>query len=324
MDPARRRQRPPCWRRLAGTALVLLSVIGCTPGTSGPLASPSSQLPSRSASSEPTPVYDLTAPGHARTVVNFLADCAGINPIIRVEVTRSSANLTYVEQGKAHTIGFANGQVNAVDSSVEYINQASFNPADFNLDDVGTLFRLAAQRSGSSQQQDLQINEYQPGEILMTVTTTPESTTVFFQPNGTPIDELDYRTAAGLAEGLRDTARGSQTVLAVGYKPDEGLWVDVRVDATTIERRTRQAGLPTIVTRRTQTTSLMPFDPAIIDTVALARLLNEAAATLGKPPTTPVSVTIDRHDPTGALRMYVDVGTAQLITDPAGNVVALR
>lgn len=312
------------WRRLGSVALVLLSLIGCTPGVASPSTSPSRQQPSHSATAEPTPVYDLTLPGHARIVVNFLADCAGSNPIIRVEVTRSSANLTYVEQGKAHTIGFVNGQVQAVDSSVEYVNQASFNPADFNLDDVGNLFRLAAERSGSSQQQDLQINEYQPGEVLMTVTTTPESTTVFFQPNGTPIDELDYSTAAGLAEGIRDAARGSQAVLAVGYKPDEGLWVDVRVDATTIERRTRLAGLPTIVTRRTQATSLTPFDPAIIDAPALARLLTVAPTMLDKPATTPVSVTIDRRDPTDAVRMYFDVGTAQLVTDPAGNVVALR
>jgi hypothetical protein len=96
------------------------------------------------------------------------------------------------------------------------------------------------------------------------------------------------------------------------------------VDATTIERRTRLAGLRTIVTRRTQATSLTPFDPAIIDASALARLLTVAPTMLDKPATTPVSVTIDRRDPTDAVRMYFDVGTAQLVTDPAGNVVALR
>lgn len=298
---------------------MLLALSSCS-------ASPSATTsPSHSSSESPgartEPAFDLTAPGNARQIVNLLRAASGYKPVLRVEVTASTANITYLDDSTAYTIGFADGTVSKLDSTVTYINQTQFDPDGFAIDDIGTLFDQAAAISGSRQQQDLQINEYDQGNVIMTVTTTPESSTVFFRADGSMINQLDFRDAAGIREGLSDTTQNAPQVLAISIKPD-ALSVDVRADPGTIERRTRQKALPTIVATLKDSGSASTFSPTLVQPAVIARLEGELPAQLGKPPTTTVQVTIEQRANEDAPRMHFQVGGSEVVTTMDGSVLS--
>lgn len=300
---------------LLSTVLVLTS---CS-------ASPSStSSPQHSASASPAtgtaPAFDLTAPGNARQIVNLLRAASGNKPILRVEVTASTANITYLDDRTAQTIGFADGAVSRLDSTITYIDQAEFDPDDFAIDDVGALFDEAAAISGSRQQQDLQINEYDQGNVIMTVTTTPESSTVFFRADGSAVHRLDFGSTAGITEGLSDTVQSATQVQAIVIKPD-AISVDVRADAGTIQRRTRQNALPTIVATLKDSSSSPAFSPALVQPTVISRLTTQLPAQLNKPSTTSVQVTIEQRSGEDAPRMHFQVGGSEVVTTMDGSVI---
>lgn len=300
---------------------LLLALTGCSASpsaTSSPKGTPSSSTGTRT-----EPAFDLTAPGNARQIVDLLRAASGYKPVLRVEVTASTANITYLDDRTAHTIGFADGAVSKLDSTVTYINQAQFDPDDFAIDDIGALFQEAATISGSRQQQDLQINEYDQGNVIMTVTTTPESSTVFFRADGSPINQLDFRDAAGITEGLSDTTESASQVLSVSIKPD-ALSVDVRADPGTIQRRTRQKALPTIVATLKDSSNASSFSPSLVQPEVIARLEGELPAQLGKAPTTAVQVTIEQRTNEDAPRMHFQIGGAEVVTTMDGSVISGR
>ena len=268
-----------------------------------------------------TPAFDLTAPGAAREVIDFLVDASGNKPVLRVEVTSTAANITYLNDGQAITIGYADGHLSQLDSTVKYINQAQFNPAEFDIDDVGALFEKAGELSGSRQQQDLQINEYNQGVVLMTVTTTPETSTVFFRPNGSAVNQLDFSTASGIREGLDDTVQGASKVDQVVIKSDS-LATDVRTDAASIQRRTRQKGLPSITSNIKSSDSAPGFDPALIDPDLIARLEESLPASVGRTPSTNTTVTIVQRDGRQTPYMYFQFSGSEVVTTMSGDLVS--
>jgi hypothetical protein len=172
---------------------------------------------------------------------------------------------------KTVTYEWLNGDVREFDSDVVNIGQATFDVNDFALDDVGGLFAQAAAVSGSALEQELQINEYNESRVLMTVTTVPESTTVFFHPDGRMIAHLDFTTEVGISEGLHDLVTDSRMALAIGVN-SAGLWMDVRIDPETIERRIRPAALPSYTTRRAQSSSLIPYSAEMIRPQVIAEI----------------------------------------------------
>lgn len=298
---------------------ILLAMTSCSVGPSA--TTTTSRSPSASTGARTEPAFDLTAPGNAREIVNLLRAASGYKPVLRVEVTNSTANITYLDGRTAHTIGFAGGTVSKLDSTVTYINQAQFDPDGFAIDDIGTLFDQAAAISGSREQQDLQINEYDQGNVIMTVTTTPESSTVFFRADGSMINQLDFRDAAGISEGLSDTTQDAPQILAVSIKPD-ALSVDVRADAGTIQRRTRQKALPTIVATLKDSGNANTFSPTLVQPAVIARLEAELPTELGKPSTTTVQVTIEQRANEDAPRMHVQVGGGEVVTTMDGSVLS--
>ncbi|SCQ60524.1 Hypothetical protein PFR_JS9-2_676 [Propionibacterium freudenreichii] len=303
---------------LVSVALVF-AVTACGAPQAGQ-ASSSTTTPANAQSTQ-APAFDLTAEGHARQVIDFLVAASGNKPVLRVEVTPTAANITYLEDDQAHTIGYANGHISPVDSTVKYINQAQFKPSGFNIDNVGELFEKAGEISGSRQQQDLQINEYNQGVVLMTVTTTPETSTVFFRPDGSIVNKLDFSTDDGIREGLSDTVQGASRVEQVVIKPDS-LSADVRTDAATIQRRTRQRALPSITSNIKDSSDPGTFDPALIDPGLIARLEQTLPATVGRTPSTSVTVTIAQHAGQRVPFMYFQFSGAEVVTTMAGDVIA--
>lgn len=73
-------------------------------------ASSSATTPANAQSTQ-APAFDLTVAGHARQVIDFLVAASGNKPVLRVEVTPTAANITYLEDDQAHTIGYANGHI---------------------------------------------------------------------------------------------------------------------------------------------------------------------------------------------------------------------
>ncbi|SER71906.1 hypothetical protein SAMN05443377_10758 [Propionibacterium cyclohexanicum] len=308
-------------RAFTGLAFsLLLILVGCSPA-GGPTGEPSSPSASPSPDAPTAPAFDLTAPGNARQIVDLLRTASGNRPILRVEITDSTANITYLDNETAQTIGFANGAVSKLDSTIAYIHQAEFDPDSFAIDDVGKLFDEAGAISGSRERQDLQINEYDKGNVIMTVTTTPESSTVFFRADGSAIHPLDFRTTAGIAEGLSDTVRTAPQVTAIVIKPDS-LSVDVRAEPGTIQRRTRQKALPTIIATLKDSGSGTQFSPSLVQPAVIARLTDELPARLNKPASTSVQVTIEQRSGEDAPRMRFQVGGTEVDTTLAGEILA--
>lgn len=301
-----------------------LALAGCARGAgrTGPSGSPAPTSTASQASpgSAPDPAYDLTRPGRARQVIGFLRHASGDRPVLRIEVTAAAANLTYLtEDDKAETIGYANGAISHLDSTIKYIDQARFDPDDFAFDDVAALFETAAEVSGSNQDQDLQINEYDHGNVLMTVTTTPESSTVFFRDDGSVINELDLTRAADIAEALADTVQDSPQVLSVTIKAD-ALSVRVRTDEATVEERTRRAGLPTIVSTIKNSDKNPSFDSSLISPGTIARLIAQTAGQGGRSPAPDVTVTINVESGRTEPLMRFQAGGTEIVTDMSGAV----
>lgn len=319
---------------LVGALLAIMLLSACTAPT--PAQSPEPLTPR--ASPAQTPVIDLTQDGNARRAVDELTARAGDRPVIRVTVNAFEATLTYLEPKpapppaktaspdaptdyKAMSLGWVGGTIEELDSDVEYIHQAAFNPADFNLDGVTQMFENAAAVSGSSSQQELQINEYNQGRVLMTVTTNPETSTVFFRHDGSLIARLDFSTEQGLGEGLRDAVDSAAQVISVGLLPDNaGLFADVIAQEGIVERRIRQSTLPMFSSQRKQpTTTLATFDPAVISPAVIAVQVDSLPVRLQADPDAAVLFTIAVEPRLEAPVMTFNVAGATVVTDLDGN-----
>jgi len=296
---------------IIGVVIAAIGLTGCTadPAVDTPSA-PSMATPSVS-----TP--PLSEPGAADGAVQALIAKAGTNLAIRLAITDTTASMTYVQDEKAVTLGWQDGVVAPEDSDITYVGQAIFAVDSFNLSNVGAMFAQAAALTGSSTKQELQINEYNTGRVLMTVTTTPESQTIFFRQDATVINWLQFNTTDGVAEALRDVATGTD-VIAVGLN-EQGLYADAMVDNSTIERVVRPAKLPAYSALRTGSSDLKAFDPSILDAATLASMLSEKAPAIAGNPDATATWVIDTRDNLGAPTIRLSVGLTTRVYDLAGN-----
>jgi hypothetical protein len=121
--------------RVLAAAIALGLLTGCV---QPPTTSPSPSLSEVS--------VDLTEPGHARIMVRRLIAKAGSRDLIQVEITKDWAAITVVKNNQAETWAWRDNTIKQVQSDVAYVQQKIFNIEDFNINDVGALFRSAAQR----------------------------------------------------------------------------------------------------------------------------------------------------------------------------------
>ena len=280
--------------RWAGVALAVTAVLGsaaCAPSTT-PTPGPAVSSGSASAKVEP-----LTKPGAARAAVDQLVAAAGTHEAVKVDISATEASLSIVRNGQPFTWAWTNGVVGRAQSDIANVNQASFDPDTFNLDNVGELFKVAAQVSGSQQNQQLQIVEYNQGQVLMTVTTNPESATVFFRPDGTLVHSLDFMTAEGISEALRDCLGTTTQVGVIGYRPESGLYV---------EYPGSQQGVITVVTRpkslprwAASQKGTLPqlFDASLVNPAVVASIIQLASA--GDPVSPDAVASATGSSPTG-------------------------
>lgn len=231
----------------------------------------------------PTPSTELLAPGAAQKVVGeLLGQIADPSSVVRLRITGDQARLTYVDEwSKPVSEIWRDGKITTQDEGTDTVVSSSFDPRDFNISDVGAMFEKSAQLCGSAENQELQITEYANSKILMTVSTTPESSTVFFRPDATVIMPLDFTSAEDVSQALTEAVGPSTRILAAGLTADQ-LWVDVASGPGTVTRRIRKTSVPVYSLQRKQSISDEPFAPSLIDAKILAEKFTAAAESESK------------------------------------------
>ncbi|HSN42514.1 MAG TPA: hypothetical protein VLR88_00495 [Propionibacteriaceae bacterium] len=294
-----------------------LGLAGCsstvTPPT--PTVSPTS-TPTPSTS---VPTRNFLEPGEATLVVRELVAAAGTINAIKVELSATEAVMSVVSGMTAKTWGWRNGAVVVIDSDTQFVGQAIFDPRDYDVSDLAGMFDAAATMAKSSSGQQLQIVEYADRAVYMTVTTNPESLTVFFRKDGRLISHVDLTTLAGIQEAYTDVVGSKKAINALGILPNQGgMYVDVAV-LDTIVRTVRQPRLPARSATRRETTTLSTFDPARVKPEIIYTSLQRIHAKAGAATPQPGwSLVVSTKDGTPDPRMYFSVNGVQTIMTLAG------
>lgn len=305
-------------RRLRAVAVCLALLVPLSAGCQ-------STAPSPSPSASITPVSpDFTLPGAAERAIDDLMAAANSRQLIMAQIAPDTASISVLADGdQPLTWAFRDGEVKQVASDLAYVDQATFDIDDFNISDVGALFAAAAEQSESQKNQTLQIVDYSGGQVMMTVTTNPESRTVFFNPDGSLLETLDFQTATGLTTGFAEVVGVRSLVYSVGVKSSLGIWADFpALTATTVTRRQRTAKVPVTTIARSEETSLPLISTKHIEPATIWEVVQRTIRDNSQALDTPWSVEIDDRDDSGAARMYFTVGGVSLVTDLKGNEVS--
>ncbi|GAA4896286.1 hypothetical protein GCM10025789_12510 [Tessaracoccus lubricantis] len=292
---------------------------GCTPlspglgptlTTSSPSAAATSASPTSPA---PSPITEPELPqrfpvdgaliDHAELVVEELHAVASGLPVLKLDITADQATLTALRpDGSVASYRWSADEITRVDSDIQYLEQATFDPADFPLQSTARMFDIADLR-GVRGELVLQIVEYREGQVLMTITSRPESTTVFFRADGTAVAELGYTGVADLTAGLGEVLGDATEAYAVGFSPSRGYWADLPGEEQgVVVSRSRMGGLPVFETRRSETPPIGTFDPQEIEPATLAKVI----AQFQPDPAQPCDVVIDRSTQRSGAVMRVE------------------
>jgi len=291
-------------------------VAACTTTTAPPTAPPGRPTPTATPSA--VEVRDFTEPGEARRIVEELIAAAGTIQAIKVELEPATASLSVVSGMEARTYAWRNGRIVRVESDTRFVGQALFDPRDFRFDDLAGLFATAGTLAKSTTAQQLQIVEYSDRVVLMTVSTNPESLTVFFRRDGSLISHVDLTTVAGLTEALTDAVGSKRSVLSLGVLPGNGgCYVDTPGGTDIVVRTVRMPKLPVRSSSRRETSSLAPFDPKELRPGIVIGVLNKALGKAGVS-AAPWSLTVDRRGGVSEPRMYFSVGGTDVVTTITG------
>lgn len=305
---------------LAALALALAACQSVMAAPLTPTHSPSTPTPSPLRTTTPAPV-DLTVPGAAQRMLQRLVAAAGTDRVIMAEVTAESASISVLPPGSTEPVTWAyrDQEMQQVASDLQYVDQATFSLDDFDLSDVGQLFRVAARLSSSTQRQTLQIVDYSGGRVMMTVTTNPESRTVFFNTDGSLLPELDYHTRSGLIDGLAVVIDDRPAIRQLGVDSEAGAWVEYTGSNRTTIRRHRPPKVPVTTVRYDDPPALPAFPTGSIDPDAIWLVVERTIREEGWDGQVEWSVTVDDRAETGVPRMYFTIGTESLVTDLDGQ-----
>lgn len=323
------RKRAPL---LLATALILAG--GCTTGadplpagspSASPTSAPPSPSPTPSPSASPTPDSDLPLAfpiegslldGTAAAVVAKLHAVAGGLPVLKLDVTAEQATLTALLPDRSvASYAWREGSISRVDSDIQYLKQATFDPSEYPIDQVRRMFDVADLR-GVHGELVLQIVQYREGQVLMTVTSRPESATVFFRQDGTAVANLGFTSVADITDGLAEVFDGATEAYAAGFNSTRGYWADLPdAQQGVVLSRGRVGGVPVFETRRTETPTLKPFDPGLIRPAALAKAIAQSQSD----PTQACDVTVDMSLQRSAPVARIDCGGSVHYADMDGR-----
>lgn len=206
--------------------------------------------------------------------MRHLHTISGLRPALKLDVSEEEVILTVLTKDlQARSYRWRDGIIELAESDVEYLRQTIFWPTDFALDNVRLLFDNAALLGTSSSGQVLQVVEYTPGHVYMSVTTSPETSTILFRKDGSVFRSLDVTSVADIREGIDAVTQGARTVYSIGFNAQVGYFAELPGDDGYIERRSRMGNRPVFISRRTGTLALAPFDPRLLDPAAIAQTI---------------------------------------------------
>ena len=275
-------------RRVIAIAMVVL-LAGCSftsdpEPTRAPSATTSdSATPEPGVTSSPTVVFPVPMSvtqdlikGGAKQIVRRMMEITNNRPALKLDVSASEVTLTVLETNqKPFTLRWRANQIAPAESDIQYLGQTTFRPTDYPLGNISELFDIATRMGATSTEKVLQVVEQRSGEVYLTVTTTPETKTVFFEKDGTAVRNLGYTSVADLTDGLAAVIAGSRAATQIGFGPNTGYWIDLPANNGITERRIRSAALPVYTTRLKETSSLTPFDPIQLNALVLARSIQK-------------------------------------------------
>ncbi|MFZ0529214.1 MAG: hypothetical protein WAL91_01595 [Propionicimonas sp.] len=298
--------------------VVVLGLGGCA--RPAPTTSPTAPA-SMSASASPS--ADFTQPGAASAMVNQLLAKAGSRDALMVEVTAESVQISVLEPNhRTATWAYRGGEIAEVPSDLAYVDQATFDVSRFTFSDVGALFRAAAGMSGSVENQNLTIVDYSGGEVMMSVSTVPESRTVFFNADGSLLPVLDFDTPGGIAQAVAEVVGTRSTVASITIESEQGAWVDYPAADDTTVRRTRTAKVPVITNLRAEKLDLPMFAAATVDPAVIWSVVDRVRGTSEVPEASEWSVVVDDRDQVGTPRLHFTIAGKVLVTDLTGAVIS--
>ncbi len=298
--------------RLALVPLVCVVAFsaGCQPSSGAATPTPTA--------TSTTPALNYLASGVAAAKLQELADASGSSTLLQAKISAGDISLAVLDaKGSASTWSFRNGIPTKVDGDLAYVGQAAFKLSDFNLTDLTTVCAQAGALAGNTTNQEVQIVEYSGGQTYLTVTTQPESMTIFFRPDGTLVPILDYSESGpeAFATALDSITAGEQDVTAIGYDPALGLYAEKPDTATGMVRIVRSARFPARTEHHATKPTTAAFDPRLIPAETLAKLVARFDKQ-GK-----FTLVIDRREGMREPLIHVQADGKQLITDLAGNDV---
>lgn len=265
---------------------------------------------------------DFTQPDAGLKVIRQIIDAAGTSKTLMVKVSKTEATVTVVAGTEVQAWGYRNGDITQVDTDVQYVDQSFFDINDFNLTDIGALFRTASSVSGSASQQTLQVVDYSGGDVLMSVSTNPESRTVFFRPDGSLVSTIDFHTSTGIAEGLKDAIGPKRQVYRVGIDSGLGAYIDMVGQDDTTVRRLRPAKFPASTSANNNAPNLPEFDPNTVSSDAIWSVLKSLQKQGDFDYKTKWSLIVEDREKTGTPLMYFDVGGESFKTNLKGERVS--
>lgn len=299
-------------RLLAPGWLCAILLVGCGPATPSAVSTPS-----------PSPTaLDFTVPGTAVAMVDRLLAEAGSDKVLTVDVTKTTAEATVLDDDqKPVAWAYRDGEIGQVATDQQYVDQATFDVDRFNFSDVGALFRAAAGQSGSAENQTLTIVDYSGGNVTMSVSTVPESRTVFFTADGGLLPVLDFDTERGIDEGISDAVGARLSVYSITVDSGQGVWADYPGEPDTVVRRTRTSKVPVTTNVTARSVDLPMFSVSRVSAAEIWKVVDAARSAGELAKEGDWSVVIDDRRNLGTPRMYFNFGTRVVTTDLDGNTV---
>ena len=313
---------PSLSRRCCG--VLAAAVAGCLFVTGGQRPTGDDPQPSVATMSAHS-TFPATASPFSRDVapqiVDELVQAAGGAPVTKVDITSKQVSVTVRVGATAQIWSWQAGQITSTQAASSQTVSRPFNPDSFALERISQMLSTAATVAGSRKNQELQVLEYNQGVVLISVSTRPETAPVFFRPNGSLINTVDFATTAGMTEALRDAVDGSRQVLAISYQSGKGVMVDTPSGTDGIMvRRTRPAALPAWAVERRGDTSAQLFSPSDISPTVLAGLMAQIPITLGKAPlASQLSFRIDMSDKRSLPTIHFSLDGSTVVTDITGK-----
>lgn len=280
--------------RIAAAVIALL-LVGCTPDPQPTSPTPVVPTPTPTDSATPTPTASpspwtddrlplefpvegpLTEEDNAAVVTKELHRVAAGLPVLKLDITADQATLTALTPGEdVVSYLWSNDVIDATATDFQYLGQATFRPEDYPLASIGRMFDVADLR-GVHGEPIYQIQEYREGVVLQTVSSLPETATVFFLPDGSAVPFLGVTSAVDIADGLAATTHELPLIHQFGFTEERGYWVHYP-DGDETRTRTRLGGVPVYETPSTETDLPPAFDPEVIDPRVVSMVLTRHRA----------------------------------------------